>query len=782
VFAGAFAEYRPPVRPNYAHNFPYAGALDRWLPGGLAAVSLVWLVLQVVTSNDAGVGWAIPLRLALAGVGFLLVMYPIGWLGMSFGCRRARFQQPPDPGKRVVAANLFPYVLLLVIWMLVGSLGGAVPGVVVAAIVAVLLAWLVYRPTPDEAAVSLSAAGAAFVAGAVVCGLLAVGVNEAVRVAVRSGKKPPQLASSPVGPGLAWDAPPKPPPPAPKPRTPAATPPTIDPPANDPPARPGDPAGPEIAAGPPAATPPVTTAPATRRAVPPRPLADPLVDSPLFRRPDASAAATPPPAPPADPLNPNDPFAPAPSAPTPPEPGPPDPGTPAPVPPTSVPPGSTPAVAVRPGTTPPTTSPPAAPLTVGPADPVADRIRATGSPLVAEVRPLGAIKPFAAAVFPLTPSPVVLVTRRAESGAGDVGEVWDLTRFARVGAGPLPSGSAALALSPDGQTIARVTSFPSNGVETFGLGPARLPDHVPFPDRSKAGAKADGPGAGAQPQVVGFAGDQRLIVRWTEAGRAWVQVLNLRTKAFGPPVELPEHVPTPGNQAVSPDGRYYAVAGTETDRLGGTKRRVAAIVDLGFGKGRNVPVEGVDLSWQPSGVAFSPPDGRRLHVLFEQDGNTIILTPNVPNERPIIVPDGKVPVANRAAAGRLLPLADGRSWLVGGNAVVDSAPPPRKLVGELGVGQPVGRQRRRRCRVPAARQPGVARARARQAVADPDGQTAGRRGRTAAAGVQPGHPCRRQAEPVDDSRSGRRGSALASRHRLPVRTTSNAFLPIAETG
>jgi len=647
VFDKAFQDYRPAFRRNYIHNFPYAYLIDRWLPPVLSIVAAVWLVLQFSLGNESKVAWAIPVRLLIALAQFVLIVFPLGWLGMSLGCQWARFLRPPDAARRVAAATLFPYVLLLVIWHLVGDMSDAIPGLLVSLLVASGLAWLMYRPAPEESAISVSAAGLAFVIAMLACAVATIGINEAARAIARSSKPSADLASSPIGPGLRWDA-------VMPPAEPVALAPVR-------PATSEDDAEPKTRPAVPATLPvvkfPGTTLPVTPPAT--RPTVSPLPSPPATEEPD--------------PIDTNPVFGQSPQ--------------------------TRPAVASRPAGKPlvvPSRPPdpatrPTAPAVAATGDPIADKIVAAASPLVAGVVAPREIGPFERAVFPLTASNHVLLVRPASGTDSDALEVWDLAAL-KVTASrrPVPRDdtddqvSGNYALSASGTRIARITTFPTLGVDIVSLDAAPAPRRIAFDTTY------------GQPRVVGFASDDHLLVRWDLDGKAGIQVLDLKKSTIGKGIDVPSNPWHPLNRAMSADGRFYALVGSST-AANGEERTELAIIDVRANTIRRIPITGIGPQWapHPTGVAFSQ-DGRRIGILYERGDEAVILGTTVAGGKDfdaIIIPAGHIvphPQGLAPSTGRLASMAGGRAWLVGGNAVVDTE--SRRLMGELNVPPVLGQR------------------------------------------------------------------------------------------
>jgi hypothetical protein len=694
VFDSAFADFKPTVRPNRPFYFPLAHLLDRHLPAALFIGSGLWVTIEAFNRNQpANALWVPVVRLLLLVAGYFGVVRPLGYFAVTKAARLAKFELPPSAKLRSAATLALPYGIVCLLWLTVGNFADAVPGVILGLAVVMGCVWLLIRIQPEEAAVTLGLSSAAFLASLLILVGLLSGVNAVAQMA--AGESKASLAESPIGPGLAWDVPTSPgkgggtpskkgltvadgaaapsdtgTPPADgastSPGTPIGTPadPTVNPATLTPPVAGGPPEGgtpPAVAVVPPTAVPPAAVAGGTKPAA-----NDPLAGSRLFGQ-GASAERptdTPPPVVPDVPPDPDPIIRP-------------------------------PAVAVA------SASPPRVPG-VGPDpvlplpdlgggdDPVANEIRATRSPLVASARAAGAIGSFERLVPTLIPSPVALVLKRAGgSGDADQVDVWNLDKTARIGsidvkrdAGKgvgLVDGAPTYAVSPDGAAWARVTSFPSLGLESTPLAGNAAPTRITFKDLF------------GDASVLGYVAADRVLVRWRNGENVRLEIWDLKAKVMIARVLAAYHPTSPGNGVVSPDGKLYAAVVGVPNRTGGFRAQLA-IYDLARPPGRTAPVIGMDSEQavKPTGMAFSS-DMRTFGLLYEQSGNTVLLSYRLANlsaMTPVPVAAGKVPVpaTPEKAFDRLSSIADGRGWLVGGNAVLDAD--TGGLLGTLGVTQP----------------------------------------------------------------------------------------------
>ena len=309
-----------------------------------------------------------------------------------------------------------------------------------------------------------------------------------------------------------------------------------------------------------------------------------------------------------------------------------------------------------------------------------DRIKTSEGGVVKDVQDVAMRRGTDGFIRTITPSPFYAVY--VQDPAGETIEVYN-------GADPDPKATATFqadpqhrgnyALSPDGKLLVRLTSWP------------KLTAVVHSFEKKQDVAKIDLLEANGRPTLVGFATPERFIVRWTQGFKHGIEVFEALKTGKPKGIVMPEQFqPSAGNEAVSTDGRLFAVTARVPDRGAATRRpprggpmgqeKLVLLVYELFGKPdpRRFPVAGLDPDFrvQAAGIAFSP-DNQRVAALFEngrkgfitswrlRDGK-IISEPVVPGE--VDVPTG--PNFNRQ---RVLDwVAGGRAWLVSGNILLNA--------------------------------------------------------------------------------------------------------------
>ena len=188
---------------------------------------------------------------------------------------------------------------------------------------------------------------------------------------------------------------------------------------------------------------------------------------------------------------------------------------------------------------------------------------------------------------------------------------------------------------------------------------------------------------------MGFAGGDRVVVRWEDTDRVWIACCEVKAKTLKPGTLVIGSL-MPAANAISPDGRWFAGIGDIPDKSG-VRIPQLALVDLTRAQSRVMPIIGVDpqAAGPPTALTFSG-DGKRLAALYERNGALVLIGWRLPEARQLptlAVPMGKVPPPAPGGVGRLASVLEGRAWLVGGNALLD--PENGRLLGELGVAEAV---------------------------------------------------------------------------------------------
>jgi hypothetical protein len=655
-------------RVNVPIPYPGSRQLDQWLPIALPAISFLWIVLQVFVSNSSGAAWTSWIRLLVVLLAFFAIVLPIGWISVNIAAAQGKFHLPPNARLRTIAAFSLPTAIAAFLYLSLGSFSSAIPGVVLGAAVAMGAAWLLLRVKPAETAVTLMATGSAFAIAVLIAGFLMLAVNGPVQSSAQASGT--QLAESPLGPGLPWVTKPVEKKEKHKgssgidvvaPTAPVSQEPNPD---SNGSAKPqatsgtsvvtsGDSTVPETAPSPApvAATPPVQT---------PAPVSQPapkkeenafagLIFGPkelLPQKKPSTEEEDPDPALPPEPAT-NDPKKPA--------------------------------------------GPAAVPADYAAAagDPVAFAILAAKPAIVSSVRKTTAIGSFERLVPALTTSNIVLIVKHGDRADLDYLETWDLmtpkkiasTSIKRDTTAPIAAiaGTPTYACSADGKQWARITSFPKLSLEVSSFAGDEAPLRIPLVTEF------------GEASVVGFASPSRVLVRYQKEEMGRLEVWDIKSRKFVVQNGLPPAPANAANGVLSPDGQQFASVGMT--RIKGASHGTLVVFDATTpAMPRIVQLTGIDdqRAVHPTGMAFSA-DGKRLGILYEQAGNTVLLSyamPAVTPLPPIAAPAGKVTGgANESLGGRLTSVAGGKAWLVGGNAVIDAD--SGKLLGELGLESPV---------------------------------------------------------------------------------------------
>jgi hypothetical protein len=199
------------------------------------------------------------------------------------------------------------------------------------------------------------------------------------------------------------------------------------------------------------------------------------------------------------------------------------------------------------------------------------------------------------------------------------------------------------------------------------------------------------PEQGAEPTLVGFLGNERLLVRWVWRFQYGLEVWDIKTGKRGKQVPLGRVDPQPsaGSEAISPDGKTYAVlnkaaAANPNPRAPAAAREQGMAVLLydvfaGGSQPRRfvVPVLNDTPGVQTLGLAFSPDKSKLAALLADPQGRAVVVTwpTNTGKPLPEKVLAEKVDFV-RAGLHRphLLDwLGDGRVMLAGGKVLLTAA-------------------------------------------------------------------------------------------------------------
>jgi hypothetical protein len=248
-------------------------------------------------------------------------------------------------------------------------------------------------------------------------------------------------------------------------------------------------------------------------------------------------------------------------------------------------------------------------------------------------------------------------------------------------------------LSNNGETLARLTSFPVLGVQLVSTATGKEVKTLPLDATI------------GRPHLVGFGAGDTVVVVWEVAatGKNGVEVLNpkgttpqgQRVTTFG----VDKFEVTANNPVISPDGRQIAVAAFVAGQGGGG----VDLYELGPGLPTRRPRQlKVSLpKWAPpAGMAYGP--AGQLAVYFELDGDGVLYHFQTSNPNPVhahtfrgsraLTPKdaaaaGGVGGGGNGVAvpfvGRALEFVSANEWLVFGRQLIDVD--SGRSLGEIGV-------------------------------------------------------------------------------------------------
>jgi hypothetical protein len=339
---------------------------------------------------------------------------------------------------------------------------------------------------------------------------------------------------------------------------------------------------------------------------------------------------------------------------------------------------------------------------------------APASPFVAQVTP-GNIGEYSQIVYPAMPSNFMAVVRSSADGTEDKVELWTLSPLEKKGEKKLRREKETFggyALSPSGEVIARVSSWPKLAIQVHSFAKEQGSDVVkefPFDSPTPIMRAGAGAGVGAVPalpaagahamnnvkiRILGFGANDNLVVHWSTGMLDYnVEVLRTKGPAAGNPsiarFTIDKWEVSSGNPSINPKGTHLAVA-TFANNQGGID-----IYDLAQSRGAIksfiVDVQPwakpAGMSWSPSGqnvAAFwDDGQGRCLLVDFKMVGDPKKPAHSYPYE---VAPYPPLTYQNYGPGRTLDWLPDGNSWLMFGQYVIDVE--TGKNLGDLGLPQP----------------------------------------------------------------------------------------------
>ncbi len=202
------------VRTNRAFRFLMAAVVDDFLPWVSAVGGMAWLAAAAAQAESADEGWLGPVRAIVAIVLFAGVVHPISFLGVVRGMAQAKVGMPSHERLRIFGAMAVPFAVGYAMWSASGNPIHMICGGLIGLLLGLAILWLLMRLRVPELLTVLSHAAVTFALGSLACIAVMLAVNYTVvgLIGATNVKHPP--SHSPLGPHLAWVAPP----PAPAPR------------------------------------------------------------------------------------------------------------------------------------------------------------------------------------------------------------------------------------------------------------------------------------------------------------------------------------------------------------------------------------------------------------------------------------------------------------------------------------------------------------------------------------------------------------------------------------
>jgi hypothetical protein len=611
-------------RPSVPLDFPGAYELDRFAPLFLILVGLGWLALAALASNQTGLGWVSAVRMVAFYTLLLGVAFPLGYWAIRWAGRRRRFSLPPTPGLRALASLALAFALPIAFWQMGQSVGMLVFGGCLGAVVACCAVWFLFRIQGPEMSAALGGTAAALAVSVGIAYFALLGVDHAFRAAaMRSGTN--QLTHSPMG-AIAWDVP-------------------LGSAEEQKPHKHEVTMLPDV----PGTRPSEETGATTRASG-----ENVIVSVPPVEVPTTTTPRTPPATnPPGDGVT-----------------------TPAtkPVETASTKPMTTEAATSQ-GTTLQGTASQGTPRTTRVAD-----VTEVTSPLVAKISVVGELEEASNVIFPAGSGNVAVAVTKGETDEHVV--FFSGSPLAKKAEKTFEVESDVrqrFCLSANGETLARLVSFPKLGVQLWNTSTNRETKVAPLnPSHGK-------------PDLLGFGANDTVVVAWNRESLPDVEVINARpalplTVAF---LRLKRFDASPCNPTLSPEGRQMAVA-ANIDQKGGLYLWDLMTTRDGALRTCMIPLT----TWAPPGGIAYGPMSATVAVYFEVKDKGVIYQYRTADASLLHeFPYRTLPYPAGAAGefnGRSLDYVDASTWLLMGRVLIDVE--TGKVLGDLGVETPVAQR------------------------------------------------------------------------------------------
>jgi hypothetical protein len=267
---------------------------------------------------------------------------------------------------------------------------------------------------------------------------------------------------------------------------------------------------------------------------------------------------------------------------------------------------------------------------------------------------------FDGVIRPLTESPYIATALHGNNGNITI-DLWNSDTWDKKGTASFANAEqtgGTFVLSPDGQHLARIANFPRLSAQVWSFKENRITKILNLDSNL------------GQPELIGFAGDKRLLIRWQPDA---LEVVDITGTSHSKQIATPSFERRGNTLTINKDGALAAIA-TKVDN-----QPMVIVYNLESGSivGRS-KVTSLDPRWPvtPTGMAFSP-DSTKIAMLFEQQGNGLIVcyktTGGVSAVAEHVYPAGPLPGHDiqKFTGSALSWMPDGKGWLLYGQGVFD---------------------------------------------------------------------------------------------------------------
>jgi hypothetical protein len=188
------------------YRHPYAIKIDYWLPRILCVLGILWLCISMVSASEGLPGWVVASRLAVLGLCYVGLVFPLALVGLKIGTGISHEGMPGGAAWRAFASYLPALTISVVLW---NAGGGTTPALVMGAFLGLAISagvvMLLFRLEPERVLGVAACGSGGFVMGGLISCLLVYGVNFLTIYGLSQSKSPSIPPVSPYWPGLAWN-------------------------------------------------------------------------------------------------------------------------------------------------------------------------------------------------------------------------------------------------------------------------------------------------------------------------------------------------------------------------------------------------------------------------------------------------------------------------------------------------------------------------------------------------------------------------------------------------